>query len=237
MGSGGRTRRGGLDRWRCAGTRQAGRGRRGEAFTFSYAENVELLEAAGIEVVTFDPLTGSLPTGVDGIVLGGGFPEVHAAALSANAGLRHQIARFAGEGGVISGECAGMLYLARSLDGHPMCGVLPISARMTGRLTLGYRGAVALADSVLGREGERVTGHEFHRTVVEPDPTETTDTTHTSDLADGRTAWGWHDRDGTPHREGWVQGRVHASYLHLHWAGAPRVAASFAAAVGAGELR
>jgi len=201
----------------------------GEAFTFSYAENTELLEAAGLEVVTFDPLTDTLPDGVDGLVVGGGFPEVHALGLSANVALRDQIAAFAAEGGVISAECAGLLYLARSLDDHPMCGVLPVTGRMTPRLTLGYREGVALADSVLGPEGTRVVGHEFHRTVVEP----------AIGAAHGdapHRAWAWRDHEGETRRDGWVDGSVHASYLHLHWAGAPRLAASFAAAVGAGEM-
>jgi len=201
----------------------------GEAFTFSYAENTELLEAAGIDVVTFDPLTDTLPTGIDGLLVGGGFPEVHAAALSANVALREQIAAFVADGGVVSAECAGLLYLARSLDDHPMCGVLPITGRMTPRLTLGYREGVALADSVLGPEGARVVGHEFHRTVVEPAiGAGHEDVPH--------RAWAWRDSDGETRRDGWVDGSVHASYLHLHWAGAPRVAASFAAAVGAGEF-
>lgn len=209
------------------------RGRRvavagGEAFTFSYAENAELLEAAGVEVVAFDPLHDSLPANIDGLLVGGGFPEVHAARLSANTTLREQISGFVADGGVVSAECAGLLYLARSLDDHPMCGVLPVTGRMTPRLTLGYRDAVALAGSVLGPEGTRVTGHEFHRTVVEP-------AIGASSGEMVARAWGWQDSEGERRRDGWVTGRVHASYLHLHWAGAPRVAASFAAAIGAGE--
>lgn len=197
----------------------------GEAFTFSYAEHVELLAAAGIDVVPFDPLVDDLPDGIDGLVIGGGFPEVHAPRLSANAGLRHRIARFARDGGAVLAECAGLLYLGEALEEHPMCGVLPLTGRMTGRLTLGYRQAVALSDSVVAREGERSTGHEFHRTAVEP----------TADAEALGRAWGWHDDSGT-HQDGWVQGGVHAAYLHVHWAGAPRAAASFAAAVGAGRV-
>ncbi|WTJ94725.1 cobyrinate a,c-diamide synthase [Streptomyces sp. NBC_01537] len=138
----------------------------GPAFTFSYAEHAELLAAAGAEVVTFDPLHDeALPEGTAGIVIGGGFPEVYAPELSANEPLRKAVATF---NGPIAAECAGLLYLSRELDGKPMCGVLDATARMTDRLTLGYREAVALSDNVLAVAGTRVRGHEFHRTVVEP---------------------------------------------------------------------
>ncbi|GGL17221.1 cobyrinate a,c-diamide synthase [Planomonospora parontospora] len=180
----------------------------GRAFTFGYTEQAELLAAAGAELAVFDPLTDEdLPEGSRGVVIGGGFPEVYADELSANEPLRRRIAAF---GGPIAAECAGLLYLARSLDGRPMCGVVGAEAGMTGRLTLGYRDAVAVRDSVLTREGERYRGHEFHRTAVEPAP--------------DRPLFRW--RGGA---DGFADGRVTASYLHLHWAGHPHLAARFAA--------
>ncbi|MFI0449519.1 cobyrinate a,c-diamide synthase [Actinomadura sp. 6N118] len=181
----------------------------GSAFTFGYAENEELLAAAGAEVVRFDPLRDErLPEGTAGIVIGGGFPEVYAAELSANEPLRKEVAAF---GGPVYAECAGLLYLARELDGKPMCGVLAsVTATMAERLTLGYRAAVAVSDSVVARAGERVHGHEFHRTVTDP--------------AHGTTAaWQW-SIDGPA---GFVQGHCVASYLHLHWAGSPGFAQRF----------
>ena len=97
----------------------------GAAFTFGYAEHPELLAAAGAEVVTFDPVRDEkLPDQVHGLVIGGGFPEEHAADLSANASLRAVVAALAEAGAPVIAECAGLLYLSRSLDGHPMCGVL-----------------------------------------------------------------------------------------------------------------
>lgn len=181
----------------------------GQAFTFGYTEQAELLAAAGAEVVTFDPLADeSLPEGTRGVVVGGGFPEVYAAELSANEPLRKEVAAF---GGPISAECAGLLYLARHLDGRPMCGILDADARMTGALTLGYRDAVAVRDSVLTRNGERYRGHEFHRTAVEPVP--------------DRPLFRW--RGGA---DGFADDRVVASYLHLHWAGSPQLATRFVAA-------
>ncbi|MFD4137832.1 MULTISPECIES: cobyrinate a,c-diamide synthase [unclassified Streptomyces] len=185
----------------------------GAAFTFSYAEHVELLAAAGAEVVTFDPLRDEqLPQGTAGLVIGGGFPEVYAPELSANEPLRKAVAELAHSGAPVAAECAGLLYLARSLDGRPMCGVLDADARMSGRLTLGYREAVAVADSPLAAAGTRLRGHEFHRTVLEPG-------------AGPVPAWGM----VRPERrvEGFVQRGVHASYLHTHWASQPRIAGRF----------
>ncbi|MEV0096341.1 cobyrinate a,c-diamide synthase [Streptomyces sp. NPDC050738] len=182
----------------------------GAAFTFSYAEHAELLSAAGADVVTFDPLRDEqLPDGTRGLVIGGGFPEVFAPELSANEPLRKAVAELAFSGAPVAAECAGLLYLSRSLDGQPMCGVLDGEGRMSERLTLGYREAVAVSDSSLAVAGTRMQGHEFHRTVLEPG-------------AGAQPAWGLHQ----PERrvEGFVQQGVHASYLHTHWASRPGIA-------------
>ncbi|MDQ0580176.1 cobyrinate a,c-diamide synthase [Streptomyces rishiriensis] len=184
----------------------------GPAFTFSYAEHTELLSAAGAEVVVFDPLRDEgLPEGTRGLVVGGGFPEVYAAELSGNEALRKEVAALAESGAPVAAECAGLLYLCRELDGQPMCGVLDATARMSERLTLGYRDAVAVSDSVLAVAGTRMRGHEFHRTVVEPG-------------SGAAPAWGVL----APRRvEGFVERGVHASYLHTHWASEPGVARRF----------
>ncbi|MBT1097187.1 cobyrinate a,c-diamide synthase [Streptomyces sp. Tu102] len=185
----------------------------GPAFTFSYAEHAELLGAAGAEVVAFDPLRDEqLPDGTAGLVIGGGFPEVYAAELSANEPLRKAVAALAQSGAPVAAECAGLLYLCRALDGLPMCGVLDASARMSERLTLGYRDAVAVGDSSLAVAGTRMRAHEFHRTVVEPG---------------SGTAPAWGVRSPQRRVEGFVQQGVHASYLHTHWAAEPGVARRF----------
>ncbi|MCP9946276.1 cobyrinate a,c-diamide synthase [Streptomyces somaliensis] len=205
---------------RGAGAAAAGGGGRpvvavagGAAFTFSYAEHAELLAAAGAEVVAFDPLRDEgLPEGTRALVVGGGFPEVYAPELSANGALRDAVAALARSGAPVAAECAGLLYLARSLDGLPMCGVLDADARMSQRLTLGYRDAVAVGDSPVAAAGTRLRGHEFHRTVVEPG-------------AGARPAWGL--RQPERRVEGFVEGGVHASYVHTHWAAVPETARRF----------
>lgn len=178
----------------------------GPAFSFGYQEQRELIQAAGADVVTFDPLHDErLPPGTHMMVLNGGFPEVYAEQLAANAVLRKEVREFAASGAPIVAECAGLLWLGRSLDGHEMCGVLDCDATMTDRLTLGYRDAVALSPSVIADVGTRVTGHEFHRA-------------QTSPAAGPTPAWS---------TGGFVQGGVHASYLHLHWAAHPEFAQRF----------
>ncbi|MDT0444284.1 cobyrinate a,c-diamide synthase [Streptomyces johnsoniae] len=188
----------------------------GRAFTFRYAETEELLTAAGCAVVTFDPLTDTeLPAGTRGIYLGGGFPEVYAADLAANGALLHDLRTAVRRGIPTVAECAGLLYLAASLDGAEMAGVLPTATAMTDRLTLRYAVATAAADSLVTRAGERVTGHEFHRTQATP-------------AAGTVPAWRI-DGEAT----GFASATCHASYLHVHWAGHPRLAQRFADAVHA----
>jgi len=186
----------------------------GAAFTFGYTEQAELLAAAGARVIPFDPLRDeNLPGQTAGLILGGGFPEMHAAGLSANLRLREQVAALAARGAPVAAECAGLLYLARTLDDLPMCGVLDVRAAMTPTLTLGYRQAVAVTDSVLARAGDVLRGHEFHRTAAVP-------------AAGDQPAWQF----GPGIVEGHVAGPVIASYLHTHWAGHPAAAARFTAA-------
>ena len=184
------------------------------AFHFRYPEAEELLVQQGLEVVPWSPLADEpLPAECRAVVLPGGYPELHAEHLAA--GQRSLAAlRQAHTGGLpIYAECGGLLLLGQQLhDGqgqpHAMAGVLPFSASR-GQLSLGYRSATALSDSLLLRQGERLCGHEFHRWQL-----------HNA-LAGPEPLWqleGW----GSPNQvEGWRSPQLHASWLHLHWGGCP----------------
>lgn len=199
----------------------------GRAFTFRYPETTELLQAAGCRVVDIDPLTATeLPVGLSGLYIGGGFPEIHATELSNNTALRTAIADAIAAGLPTVAECAGQLYLARDVDGHPMVGAIPGSARMTPRLTLGYRSATATTDTVVAAQATTVTGHEFHRTITTPPHDEV-------------GAWQWRDvTEGFSYDPaGTGIPTLYSSYLHVHWAGYPACAQRFADAAAEFSVR
>jgi cobyrinic acid a,c-diamide synthase len=183
---------------------------RGPAFSFHYQENLELVEGAGAELVPFDPLTDESLPDAGALILAGGFPEVFGAELEANAPLRAAIRDFAATRPVLA-ECGGLLYLCESIDGHAMCGALPARASMAGRLSLGYREAVAATATPWLEAGLAVRGHEFHYSRVE---------------TAGPPAWTFAGRGP----EGVVRGGIQASYLHVHWAAFPELARAFARA-------
>jgi cobyrinic acid a,c-diamide synthase len=195
----------------------------GKAFTFGYTEHAELLRAAGADVVEFDPLTDPLPDRTAALVLPGGFPEQFGTDLSANDIVRQQIRELAAGGAPVHAECAGLTYLVDELDGYPMCGVLSGSARFTDRLTLGYREAVAVADSPLHTIGDRTMGHEFHRTTVT--------------FADSYPpAWVYSGGHVDRVRDGAVHAGVHAGYLHTHPAAHPQSITRFVAVAATSKL-
>lgn len=186
----------------------------GPAFTFTYADTVDALAAGGAEVVPFDPLRDpALPEAVDGLVVGGGFPETFAADLAANRPLLADAGARVRAGLATWAECGGLLWLARELDGHAMAGVVPAVARMTDRLTLGYRDATTRVDTPVGPAGTAFTGHEFHYSRLEP----------------GGDALALASRFGRG-REGFATPRLLATYVHHHPGGDPAAVTAFLAA-------
>jgi cobyrinic acid a,c-diamide synthase len=207
---------------------------RDAAFHFRYPEADELLRGLGLEPLPWSPLADeALPADSRAVLLPGGYPELHAAQL-ATAGRSLGALRQAARAGLpIAAECGGLLLLGRSLcdptgRAHAMAGLLPFSAQR-GALSLGYREARASSDGLLVRRGESFRGHEFHRWQLHTREPRTM--TGESEL------WqleGW----GSPRRrEGWTTPTLHASWLHLHWAGCPRIPSRLAAAAASVAAR
>ncbi|MFJ8581357.1 cobyrinate a,c-diamide synthase [Micromonospora sp. NPDC093277] len=189
----------------------------GPGGSYSHPETAELLRAAGAEVVTVDPLRDeALPAGTRALVVGGGLPESYAEQLSANRRLCIAVAELARTGRPVIAEGAGLLWLARELDGLPMCGVLDATGTSRDGLVAGYREATAQSDSPVAGAGTVVVGYKQHVAVLTP-------------RAGERAAWSWDG--GAP--EGFVWRGVHASQLAPHWAAYPEIAARLVAAVGA----
>ena len=191
----------------------------GPAFTFTYADTVDALAAGGADVVPFDPLRDpALPEAVDGLVVGGGFPETFAAELAANRPLLADAAARVRAGLATWAECGGLLWLARELDGHPMAGVVPTAGRMTDRLRLGYRTATTAAAGPLGPAGTTFRGHEFHYSRTDP----------------GGDALHLASRFGEG-PEGFAGPRLLATYVHHHPGGDPSAVAGFLTACRAAQ--
>ncbi len=196
---------------------------RDKAFCFYYADNLDLLEAAGARLVYFSPLYDTaLPQDLDGLYLGGGYPELKAAALSQNENLRRQIAAGSRAGMPIYAECGGFMYLCRQLEDttgrpYPMCGCFPMDSRMLGRLkSLGYREVTLRRNGLLGTSGTVIRGHEFHYSDISAPPAQIERLYQVSDRSGIRQV-----------QEGFVTGRTLGSYYHLHFGSCPRAAQSF----------
>lgn len=183
-----------------------------EAFHFRYAETGELLERMAMPLLPWSPLADEpIPPDARGLILPGGFPEQHAEQLGQCRRSLSALREFAQQRPVYA-ECGGMLLLGQQLNDlkgtpHPMAGLLPFSARRGG-LQVGYRQLTPRRDGLLLRHGESLRGHEFHRWTLE----------HDRPPSDGSVLWdieGWRTGE-TP--EGWGTQRIHASWIHLHWA-------------------
>ncbi|MBF0477152.1 MAG: cobyrinate a,c-diamide synthase [Deltaproteobacteria bacterium] len=202
------------------------------AFHFYYQDNLDALEAAGCDLIRFSPLhDASLPEGLAGLYLGGGYPEEYAAKLAANQTMIQAVRDFARSGRPIYAECGGLMYLSQGItlrDGRrpALTGLLPQGTRMLDRLkALGYVEVTLTRDSLLGRAGDRLRGHEFHYSELD-DPA--------AEVA------GWEQiyvtrkpGSDTTGREGRQQGRVLVSYVHLHLASRPEAVRHFVAELAA----
>jgi len=198
---------------------------RDEAFCFYYQDNLDMLTAAGAQLVPFSPLKDrSLPDSIAGIYLGGGYPELHGAGLAENRTLREAIHRASQNGMPIYGECGGFMYLCRELvdpDGkiHPMTGCFPFRTRMHSSLrSLGYREIALSKESIIGPKGMTARGHEFHYSDIEPGP-----------IGEGIAA-NYHVAGRMRQAvqcEGYGRNRTLGSYIHLHFGSRPEIALNY----------
>lgn len=187
------------------------------AFNFYYPENLELLEWYGARLIRFRPLDGEpVPAEADGLYLGGGFPEEFLPQLSGQRAVMESLRRAASSGLPTVAECGGYMVLMdaiQTVDGirYPMAGIIPATAVMQKRLAaLGYREVTAVSDTVLLGQGESARGHEFHYSTIQY----------------GGDGWAWPyafsvTSRGSVRLDGWAEGNLLASYMHLHWASRP----------------
>jgi cobyrinic acid a,c-diamide synthase len=197
---------------------------RDAAFCFYYQDNLDLLEGAGAELVSFSPLTDArLPDNLTGVYLGGGYPELHAATLAANRGMIDSLQRFHQSGGKIYAECGGLMYCARELvdlevRAFPMLDLLPARTLMQKRrAALGYVTWRATRDCLLGKAGTEIRGHEYHYSRLEP-------------LGELSTV-ALLEREGEePRPDGYTAKGLLAGYAHLHFASQPAALKHFVGA-------
>lgn len=196
---------------------------RDNAFCFYYQDNLDLLAAAGAQLVFFSPLNDTgIPEKLDGIYLGGGYPELYASQLAENRPVRESIKRSSDAGMPIYGECGGMMYLGSAiadLEGnrYPMTNCMPIETRMLQRLkALGYREVRITRKSVLGEAGLTIRGHEFHYSEIVRRP----DNVQTAYEVSHRTG-------GPSFAEGYCVNNTLGSYVHLHFGNQPSALSTF----------
>ncbi|MBP5974859.1 cobyrinate a,c-diamide synthase [Brasilonema sp. CT11] len=185
---------------------------RDRAFNFYYQDNLDLLQQLGAELVFWSPLEDAgLPEDVQGMYFGGGFPEVFAQQLAQNNSVRDAVKTAILSGMPTIAECGGLMYLCEQIvdfedKSWSMVGVLPTTAVMGKRLTLGYRRAVALQDSLLVSAGATVYGHEFHRSRLISTPHSPLFQTYRYDSEESTGDEGWN-----------LLPSLHTSYIHQHW--------------------
>ena len=199
---------------------------RDDAFTFYYPESIYQLEISGAEIIPFSPLHDREMPEADGLILGGGFPEMFASELYGNESMRASIGEAAKSGMPIYAECGGFMYLMKEMvdfDGNhfPMTGIIPDSVTMNKKLqTVGYVAATMEKDTVLGRKGTVLHGHEFHFS-SECAPENINPEEYPRAFTFQRM------RKIPPYLAGYAKDNILGSYLHLHFAGSPEAARSF----------
>ncbi len=203
-----------------------------KAFSFYYEDNLDLLRGAGAEIIRFSPLADSaVPDAVDAVYVGGGYPELHADALSRNSSMLASIRAWADAGKPLYAECGGLMYLSRGIhdpDGKffAMADLFPFETRMLKKPRLGYREILLNEDCILGIRGEKYRGHEFHYSEIKDRSQNTEDRKQTG-------IYSVKDNHGRSiqQAEGFRYKNTLASYIHVHFGGSSHMAQQFAAFV------
>ncbi len=195
-----------------------------KAFCFYYEDNFDLLKNAGAELIFFSPINDkSLPDNIDGIYLGGGYPELYARKLSENISMRGLIKKKSISGMPIYGECGGFIYLCKKLYDKsgsifPMTGCFPFSAKMFNKLkALGYREITITKNTLLGGKGKKIKGHEFHYSNIVSEPS------HNIEKVFQVTKRDYVENSA----EGYLTENTLGSYMHLHFGSKPDTAHYF----------
>lgn len=213
------------------------------AFCFYYEDNLDLLRAAGVTIVRFSPLAdSSIPVGLDALYFGGGYPELHAEALSRNMSMLRSIKESSVSGMPVYAECGGFMYLTEGVydfdvNFHELAGVFPWKTVMKkGRAHLGYREVTLQQDSIAGSRGTVIRGHEFHYSEI-MDSAEAkkrgSGKVATSELPSFRTsslARIYAVTDGSGNelgKEGYTVKNTLGSYIHIHFGSNPSIANNF----------
>ncbi len=191
------------------------------AFSFYYPDNLEALEAAGAELIPISSMRDPALPQCDGLYIGGGFPETHAAEISSNQGLLQSVYTAAEQGLPIYAECGGLIYLCRSLTWqgrkYPLAGVFPLDLAMESKPQgHGYMEVVVDEENPFFSLNSVIRGHEFHYTKI------------VSESEQIRTIYRVNRGQGCfDRRDGLIHRNVLASYLHLHALGVPSWAEKF----------
>ncbi len=191
-----------------------------KAFSFYYEDNLDLMRDAGAEIIRFSPLVDrAIPDRADAVYIGGGYPELHAEALSRNRSMLASVHAWANAGKPLYAECGGMMYLSKGIRDFDnrffaMAGVFPFETRMTKKPRLGYREILLNEDCIIGARGERCRGHEFHYSEIR-------------EGAPGQVYSLCDSRGKVLPAEGFRYKNTLASYVHVHFGSNRRIVGTF----------
>jgi cobyrinic acid a,c-diamide synthase len=188
-----------------------------EVFTFYYRENLEAMEANNAEIIPFSPLHDEELPDVDGLYIGGGYPEIFADGLESNKSMLRSVLKYHNEGNPIYAECGGLMYLSKSINGRDMCNVFNYPSKMTKNVqALSYVISEAQKDNIILKKGEIFRGHEFHYSQV--------------DIGSAQPEFAFKILRGkgiVGSKDGLMDKNTVASYVHTHVAACPQFALNF----------